>query len=312
MKLSLIVPIYKQKKHLPKFLEKMTKQTSNEYEIIFVVDTENDNVISIIDFYKNQLKGKIRVIFNTKRSGRRFAVTSAIRIAQGDYSLILSVTNSFENTMIEKVNEVCKEKGTDIIEFRSRIKTPIKTTGMLRKNFGKPVDLTKDHTPLAYCYLFKFNKIFKTEILKKVIKIPKINPQVNSRFSVELLLKILIIAKTYSTKNIKIIRLKVSKDSDINTLSLFRQWNKILQQEIFEPYIEALRYNQYHFFSLLLLGMVGTSRNKNLISKTKKYIDKEFSTSFFGANKYYISINKETKILKSYQNKKSIKAYKEI
>lgn len=223
MKLSLIVPIYKQKKHLPKFLEKMTKQTSNEYEIIFVVDTENDNVISIIDFYKNQLKGKIRVIFNTKRSGRRFAVTSAIRIAQGDYSLILSVTNSFENTMIEKVNEVCKEKGTDIIEFRSRIKSPIKTTGMLRKTFSKPIDLTKDHTPLAYCYLFKFNKIFKTEILKKVIKIPKINPQVNSRFSIELLLKVLIIAKTYSTKNIKIIRLKVSKDSDINPLSLFRQ-----------------------------------------------------------------------------------------
>lgn len=315
MKLSIITPIYKGTQFLPKFFERMAEQTNKNFELVLVVDTNNQKPLSFLDEYKDRIKGDIKLVFNSKRCGRTNAVAKGVEAATGDYSIILSTSNRFNEETVDQLLDLVKEKKTDIIEFRARFWSPIRYKGKIRKKFNKSTNIAEDKSILAYSQPFEFNKIFKTSVLTEVVNMPAFNKRLNSRYSIELVFKAFIKAETYSTSNLKIIRSKKDDGILFNPLKLHREWEEMLSKDEFKDYFEALSYNQYFTYKVIYMGYLGMLKNKTLNSKfTAEYNNKfhENESNFFEANQYFVRKNAETDLLKMHKGRKAVKLYREF
>lgn len=314
MKLSIITPIYKRAKVLPKYFEKLSEQTNSDFELVLVVDTNNERVLRYIDKYKKTIKGQIKVIFNSKRYGRNNAIEQAVELASGDYSIIISASNKINENTVDQLLKIIEEKKSDIIEFRARFWSPIRYKGRIRKKYNKKVKIKDNKDIFAYTQPFEFNKIIKTSILEEVVKMPVFTKRTNSRYSIELFFKALLIAETYSTSNSKVVRSREDKDILFNPLKLSREWDEITSKKIFKDYHEELVYNQYFTHKVILNGYLGSTRNKILRNKFDAEMNKKFksNSTFFEANQYYIRKNRETDLLKVNKNKRANRLFREF
>lgn len=83
MKLSIIVPVYKVRRHLQKCIESILQQTYTDYELILVDDGSPDNSGAICDRYAQECD-KVRVI-HKKNGGLSSARNTGIAAARGEY-----------------------------------------------------------------------------------------------------------------------------------------------------------------------------------------------------------------------------------
>lgn len=313
MKLTLITPVYREAKSLVKFLEKLESQTNTNFEAIFVVDTNTEKVLNIIDEHRAKIKGEVKIIFNAKRSGRTDAITNAINNATGDYAMILSATNWFDAKMVETVfKKLDAKKHPDILEFNARFKDPIKFDGKVRKSFKANED---KEDVIAFTYPFDFNKVYVLPVLKEATKLPSLSKRQNSRYTVELVFKSILMAHTFASTSTKIVRSRKSVGSSFNPLKISREWEELISQETFSKYKSALDYNRYYATKIIYANLAATTKNKVLITKMNEIIKTNFedaSLTFFKDNKYILSVNKESEILRKHKNQSAEKAFKAL
>ncbi len=225
MKLSIIVPVYKGVKKLSKFLEQLSVQTSNDYELIIVVDTLKEDALKEVDSYLSNLptvKENFKLVFNSKRTGRTSAINDGISVSSGDYTILMSNTDVFGKTFVASAIQTAIKHKSDIIEFNAPIKTPIKIEGKVRKIFKPETQIDENADIFAYVYAFDFNKLYKTEILKKGSQFLFTSP-INSRYSIELIFKALIVARTFSSVDKELVFYKSEISENFNPLKQIRQ-----------------------------------------------------------------------------------------
>lgn len=303
MKISYITPIYRDSKHLSKFLSAFATQTKTTFELVLVVDTNAEGVLDVIEAIPAKLKRRVKVIYNSKRSGRNDAIKNGAALASGDYSMITSVADSFDNNFVLNTLKLIKEKdGVDIIEFKAKFKDPIKFAGKIRKTQNKTIVIKDNKKILAYTYPFDFNKIFKTEVLRGVAKLPKVL-DVNSKFSIKYAYLPFYVADTYSTSNKTLVISKSTLASNFNPLLINRQWKSLIELDskyLDDAYYTELMYAKMFHQLVFMFGFVGVSKNKVLLTKLntmyKKGLKEEFE-NFFTENKYMLLDNKETALI---------------
>lgn len=83
MKLSIIVPVYKVRRHLQNCIESILQQTYTDYELILVDDGSPDNCGAICDRYAQECD-KVRVI-HKKNGGLSSARNAGLAAARGEY-----------------------------------------------------------------------------------------------------------------------------------------------------------------------------------------------------------------------------------
>ena len=83
MKLSIIVPVYKVRRHLQKCIESILQQTYTDYELILVDDGSTDGSAAICDRYAQECD-KVKVI-HKKNGGLSSARNAGIAAARGEY-----------------------------------------------------------------------------------------------------------------------------------------------------------------------------------------------------------------------------------
>ncbi len=83
MKLSIIVPVYKVRRHLQNCIESILQQTYTDYELILVDDGSPDNCGAICDRYAMECD-KVKVI-HKKNGGLSSARNAGLSVAQGEY-----------------------------------------------------------------------------------------------------------------------------------------------------------------------------------------------------------------------------------
>ena len=83
MKLSIIVPVYKVRRHLQKCIESILQQTYTDYELILVDDGSTDGSAAICDRYAQECD-KVKVI-HKKNGGLSSARNAGIAVARGEY-----------------------------------------------------------------------------------------------------------------------------------------------------------------------------------------------------------------------------------
>jgi len=220
MKLSLILPIYKDQKGLTKFISRMKEQTSKDFQVIFVVDTNREKVLQTIDSASKVIKYKI--VFNSARSGRSSAIMDGAAEATGTYTIIMSTSDSFKKTFVEDSIKVIEKQKSDIIEFEARFKSPIKFDGKIRLSIPSETVIADKPEILAYSYFFDFNKFFKTSVLKKTLEVPE-RALSNSRYSNGISSKVFAVAKTYSNVRKNLVTSKAELSQSFNPLQGIRE-----------------------------------------------------------------------------------------
>ena len=83
MKLSIIVPVYKVRRHLQSCIESILLQTYTDFELILVDDGSPDNCGAICDRYAQECD-KVKVI-HKKNGGLSSARNAGLAVAQGEY-----------------------------------------------------------------------------------------------------------------------------------------------------------------------------------------------------------------------------------
>lgn len=302
MKLSIIVPVYKGVKKLSKFLEQVSVQTSKDYELIVVVDTLAENALKEIDDYLKEfpsIKENFKLVFNSKRVGRTAALNAGIEIATGEYSVLMSNTDVFTKTFVATVIQTATKHKSDIIEFKASVKTPIKFEGNIRKIY-KPGTLIADNTDIfANVYAFDFNKIYKTEVLKRGSQFNFV-ATLNSRFSIEIIFRTLLVASTFSSVDKELISFRSEISENYNPLKQIRQWKsfqtfatKNLEGKYSSEYVYNFLFTQTQFTSKI----VAKAKSKVLSSKYDADMIAEIHSLSTNANPYFISKSEEAQAI---------------
>lgn len=112
MKISIIIPSYNQQLYLPDAIESALSQTV-KCEIIVIDDGSTDNSLEIARRYEKQNKN-LKVVSQVNK-GLPSARNTGIMHAKGDYVLPLDADDILEDNCVERILEVIKETGSEIV-----------------------------------------------------------------------------------------------------------------------------------------------------------------------------------------------------
>jgi glycosyltransferase involved in cell wall biosynthesis len=167
MKLSIIVPVYKVRRHLQRCIESILQQTYTDYELILVDDGSPDNCGAICERYAQECD-KVKVI-HKKNGGLSSARNAGIAAARGEYITFVDGDDAVaEGTYYYNMHILQSNPDIDILEYpvnkyyespRSEIIsfTPEKVKG--NSNVFKDWIKRK-----GYNHCFAWNKIYRTDM----------------------------------------------------------------------------------------------------------------------------------------------------
>ena len=111
--LSIIVPIYKVEKYLPKCIDSILAQTFQDFELILIDDGSPDNCGAICDAYAAR-DSRIKVI-HQENAGVSAARNAGLDIATGTYLGFVDSDDWIEPEMYETMIATAKEKNVDVV-----------------------------------------------------------------------------------------------------------------------------------------------------------------------------------------------------
>ena len=157
---SIIVPVYKVERCLPRCVESLINQTYKDIEIILVDDGSPDNSPKICDYYAEK-DSRIKVI-HKQNGGVSSARNTALDVASGEYITFVDSDDWVEHQMIEyMVNAI---DGVDIVgvNFDSRAIS----VGRNILEEGK-FNLKEDKKSNFLYNVAPWGKLYKTSIIKQ-------------------------------------------------------------------------------------------------------------------------------------------------
>jgi glycosyltransferase involved in cell wall biosynthesis len=120
-KLSIVVPVFKEEKNVPEFLERvlpiLEQQTSN-FEIIFALDPSPDRTQEVIVKYYER-DSRIKCLTFSRRIGQPMATLAGLQYSSGDAVIIMDVDMQDPPELILKMIEKWQE-GYDIVMAQRR------------------------------------------------------------------------------------------------------------------------------------------------------------------------------------------------
>lgn len=111
--LSIIVPVYKVEKYLPKCIDSILAQTFTDFELILVDDGSPDRCGEICDEYAGK-DSRIRVI-HQKNQGVSVARNAGLDIAKGKYIGFVDSDDWIEPKMYETMISTAEKEQSDIV-----------------------------------------------------------------------------------------------------------------------------------------------------------------------------------------------------
>lgn len=110
--LSIIVPVYKVEKYLPRCIDSILAQTFGDFELILIDDGSPDGCGRICDEYAK--KDKRIVVIHQKNMGVSAARNAGLDIARGRYIGFVDSDDWIEPQMYEAMMDAIRENGADM------------------------------------------------------------------------------------------------------------------------------------------------------------------------------------------------------
>lgn len=152
--LSILAPCYNEEKNINEFYDRtnntLKKLGLENYEIIFIDDGSIDKSWNIIS-EKKLFDKKIKGIKLQKNFGHQNAISAGLKIAKGNYTLVIDTDLQDPPELIEKMYTKIKTSDVNIISCQRNTR---------KDNFFKKIT--------ASIFYYMFNLISKTKIKKQV------------------------------------------------------------------------------------------------------------------------------------------------
>ncbi|MBD5482513.1 MAG: glycosyltransferase [Lachnospiraceae bacterium] len=123
---SVIMPVYNSREHLPSAIESVLAQTHKNFELILVDDGSTDGCAGICDDYAKR-DGRVRVIHKSN-GGISSARNAGVRAACGEYLAFCDNDDKYLPDLIRDNYALAKEYDADVIRFK-RLKIAYKENG---------------------------------------------------------------------------------------------------------------------------------------------------------------------------------------
>ena len=108
---SILMAVYNAEAFLEKALQSLLSQSFSDWQLICVDDASTDHSLSLLQRYASQ-DDRITVIHKTVNEGQAIARNEALRLAQGDYVVMLDADDWLSPDCLELVGQAF-EKGED-------------------------------------------------------------------------------------------------------------------------------------------------------------------------------------------------------
>lgn len=118
MKLSIIIPVYNVEQYLPKCLDSVFEQdncSTDDYEVIIVIDGSPDNSLSIAKSYEAKFKNCI--VINQENQGLSGARNTGLQHAKGDYVWFVDSDDWIAPESVTMLKSKIDETKPDMIGF---------------------------------------------------------------------------------------------------------------------------------------------------------------------------------------------------
>ena len=161
--ISIIVPIYNAEKYIQKCIDSLVNQTKKELEFILVNDGSTDETEKIIKSYKDK---RIKY-FKNKNQGigktRNFGIEKAI----GKYIMFLDSDDYLDLTACETLYKIAEKEKSDLVICDFKKVYDDGNTEEIKLPSFKPTTLKKSPNLLLDINLAPWNKLYKSELIKK-------------------------------------------------------------------------------------------------------------------------------------------------
>lgn len=187
--ISVIIPVYKVEKFLPKCLDSIIGQTYKNLEIILIDDGSTDNSGKICDEYA--LKDtRIRVV-HQKNQGLPLARNAGLKIAHGEYIAFVDSDDYIELDMYEYLWKLISKQNADVAMCNA-----CEDEGFYSQ---KPIDVPYALGPIQKFFEFSdwmapWNKLYKRELIGDVRFDPTASTGEDELFNFELAKKNALVA----------------------------------------------------------------------------------------------------------------------
>jgi glycosyltransferase involved in cell wall biosynthesis len=174
-KVSIVIPAYNAEKTLAACLDSALSQTLRDIEVICVNDGSTDRTREIIIAYMKK-DSRLRGLSFNYCGGTVFARKMGIQDATGDYIMHLDADDLLPPSACESAVKLISEKNVDILQFGTRLETPLEMTQAEKEKTvaSRELDL-KGKEILSACFVrrlfspVQWNKIYRAALLKKAV-----------------------------------------------------------------------------------------------------------------------------------------------
>ena len=169
-RVSVVVPVYNMEAYLPRCMDTLLTQTTNDMEIILIDDGSKDNSGVMCDEYAIQHPDLVRAV-HKENGGLSSARNAGMDVAQGEYVIFPDPDDWVEPDYVEKLLHIYDEYTPDLacvghfVDYESG-------EGMEANKFAVFTTLDRDtaHKALMsspYICGFAWNKLYKLSIIRE-------------------------------------------------------------------------------------------------------------------------------------------------
>lgn len=216
-KISIIVPVYKVEKYLPRCLDSLVNQTMDDIEIICINDGSPDNSINILKDYQKKYKDKI-VIIDKENEGVWRGRKDGVKKATGDFIGFVDSDDYVALDYCEKLYNAAIKNNADIsvcgYERVDMDNGHVYSKEMCKPN-RRPIDMNVNPEDLLTVNGAPWNKLYKAELLKNMANLKNV-PRILD--DMMFLLLIYINANKIVFIDDRLVYYMVRKDSIINNI----------------------------------------------------------------------------------------------
>lgn len=171
--ISIIIPIYNSYDLIDNCLESLDKQTSNNFEVIFVDDNSSDCSLNKMKSKIDKFSFNYKLIKNKNNMGPGFTRNRGIKESTTNYITFIDSDDYVSENFIESLEKIILEAKPDVVLFDYYM---VKNKNKIRKNaiVSDEAILNKDFA-LAMCNGMCWGKLYKKEIIiKNNVEFPNI------------------------------------------------------------------------------------------------------------------------------------------
>lgn len=213
MRLSIVIPVYNAIDHLGNIIESLTRQSFDDYEIIFV---DNNSTDGSYEFLSSLNNSKIKV-FKEMKQGPSHARKFGFQKSQGEYIWFVDADDNVFNNSIEAIFSIIDEEQPEIlicdfVEKNIELGTTSLRKGVFFTNTSKNI---RENKKIVLVKPSLWNKIFKRNVLD-------LDTFIDSRIGEDMVVTVcaLMKAKTISYLNKNIYEYSISSDGLTSSINV--------------------------------------------------------------------------------------------